>query len=205
MHKDIEKETVDPAAVEKENIKRLVSLAQNGDQNAFSELLSIYDPLISATVSKFTLSNMNDPDTEDLRQEAVLAFYSSLVSYDPNISEVEFGLYAKICICNRLVSYTRILKRHMSYSISLSCDPDELIANLVEYEDPAARIIELENERSLLNLINDNLSPYERKIFKMYVAGDSNTAMASKLNTSEKSVSNAVYRIRKKLKSVLMK
>ena len=205
MHKDMENAAATSVAAEKENIKKLVGLAQCGDQNAFSELLALYDPLISSTVSKFTLSEMNGPDTEDLRQEAILAFYSSLVSYDPNISEVEFGLYAKVCICNRLVSYVRMLKRHLSHSIISACDPDELIANLAEYEDPASRIIELENERSLLNLINDNLSPYERKIFKMYVSGESNANMAARLNTSEKSVSNAVYRIRKKLKTVLMK
>lgn len=208
MNKDKEEKFVGSVADEKdarEKVRELVRSAQNGDQGAFSELLEIYDPLISSTVSKFTLSVMSDPDTEDLRQEAILAFYSSLVSYDPSISEVEFGLYAKVCICNRLVSYMRILKRQMSYNIVSSCDPDELISHLVEYEDPASRMIELENERYLLNLINDNLSPYERRIFRMYASGMSNANMAKKLGTGEKSVSNAVYRIRKKLKKILTK
>lgn len=189
-------------AEDKESIKELVLLAQKGDQNAFARLLDVYDPLISATVSKFMIAGMSDADGEDLRQEAVLAFYSALVSYDPSIAGVEFGLYAKVCICNRLVSQMRILKRHLDHSV-ISYDPDKIFQHLAEYEDPAARIVELESERSLLRLINDNLSKYEQKVFRMYVSGMSAEKMAKKLETTEKSVNNAVYRIRKKLKTIL--
>lgn len=185
---------------EKELIKELVINAQKGDQNAFVKLLELYDPLISSMVMKFKIDGMSDADLEDIRQEAVLAFYSSLVSYDSNISEVEFGLYAKVCICNRLVSQTRILKRHISH---MSYDPEKLLEYLGEYEDPTARIVELEAEKSLLRLINDNLSKYEQKVFRMYVSGMSAADMAKKLDSSEKSVSNAVYRIRKKLKNII--
>lgn len=189
-------------ADERERLRCLVVEAQKGDQNAFAKLLEAYDPLISATVSKFKISGMSDADEEDLRQEAVLAFYSSLVSYDPNISGVEFGLYAKVCICNRLVSQMRILKRHLSHSV-ISYDTEKLLEKLVSYEDPAARIAEIESERSLLRLINDNLSKYEQRVFRMYVSGMSALEMAQKLDSSEKSVNNAVYRIRKKLKTIL--
>ena len=186
---------------DRENTLQLVALAQLGDQNAFGQLLNTYDPLISATVAKFKISGMSQADEEDLRQEAVLAFYSALLSYDPNISGVEFGLYAKVCICNRLVSQMRIMKKHLSQSV-LSY---ELFENIAGQDDPSSRIVELEEERSLLRLINDNLSKYEQKVFRMYVSGMSAADMAKKLDSSERSVSNAVYRIRKKLKNILKK
>lgn len=187
---------------EKEEIKNLVLVAQKGDQNAFGRLLEVYDPLISATVSRFKISGMSDADEEDLRQEAVLAFYSALVAYDPSFSGVEFGLYAKVCICNRLVSQMRILKRHLSHSV-VSYDTEKLLEQLAYTEDPAARIVEIESERSLLRLINGNLSPYEQRVFRMYVSGMSSAKMAEKLESTEKSINNAVYRIRKKLKEIL--
>ena len=186
---------------DREKILQLVALAQLGDQNAFGQLLNTYDPLISATVAKFKISGMSQADEEDLRQEAVLAFYSALVSYDPNISGVEFGLYAKVCICNRLVSQMRIMKKHLSQSV-LSY---ELFENIAGQDDPSSRVIELEEERSLLRLINDNLSKYEQKVFRMYVSGMSASDMANKLDSTERSVSNAVYRIRKKLKNIIKK
>ena len=179
-----------------------IQAVREGSQESFSLLLERYAPLIEGAVSRFVSDGISELSREDLRQEAVLAFYSALVSYDLNISEVEFGLYAKVCICNRLVSQMRILKRHLSRQI-ISYDAEKLLERLVSYEDPAARIVELESERSLLRLINDNLSAYERRVFRMYVSGMSASDMAAKLDASEKSVNNAVYRIRKKLKTIL--
>ena len=192
------------AADNKDYVKGLVVAAQEGDQNAFAKLLDVYNPLITSMVSKFKIDGMSVADEEDIRQEAVLAFYSSLVSYDPTISGVEFGLYAKVCISNRLVSQMRMLKRHIDHSASLY-DPDKLLSYISEYEDPTARILEIESERSLLRLINDNLSKYEQKVFRMYVSGTSSAEMAKKLDSTEKSINNAVYRIRKKLKSIIKK
>ena len=192
--------------MEKETLRALIELAQQGDGNAFSELLTAYEPLISSTVSK-TMAKMpelTETDAEDLRQEAIIAFYSSLISYDFSISNVEFGLYAKVCICNRLVSQMRVIKRHMSHSAPLY--DQEVVAKLVSDEgDPAARIIELESERSLLKLISESLSKYEYKVFRMYVSGMSAADMAAELDATEKSVNNAVFRIRRKLKDLLKK
>ena len=190
--------------MQKDKIKDLVALAQKGDQDAFSKLLEAYDPLLSSTVSKFKIDGMPEADVEDLRQEAVLAFYSALLSYDPGISEVEFGLYAKVCICNRLVSQVRIMKKHienraMSYSV------EDLIKYASADADPSKNIVEHEAEQTLLKLISDNLSAMENKVFAMYVSGMSAAEMAGKLGVGEKSVSNTVYRIRKKLKAILQK
>jgi len=192
--------------MEKEALKALISLAQQGDSAAFSELLKAYEPLISSTVSK-TMSKMpqlTEADAEDLRQEAMIAFYSSLMSYDGSISNVEFGLYAKVCICNRLVSQMRVIKRHISHSAPLY--DQDVIARLVSDEgDPSAEIIELESERSLMKQISESLSKYEHDVFMMYASGMSAAAMAAELDTTEKSVNNAVFRIRRKLKELLKK
>lgn len=190
--------------MQKERIKDLVFLAQSGDQEAFSELLKAYDPLITSTVSKFRVEGMLDVDSEDLRQEAILAFYSALLSYDPNISEVEFGLYAKVCICNRLVSQVRIIKKHIANSM-LAYSDEDLVKYVADDGDPSKSIVEQEAEKSLMKLISDNLSDMENRVFEMYVSGMSAAEMARRLDVSEKSVSNTVYRIRKKLKSVLQK
>ena len=190
--------------MQKERIKDLVFLAQSGNQGAFSELLDIYDPLLTSTVSKFRVEGMLDTDVEDLRQEATLAFYSALLSYDPNISEVEFGLYAKVCICNRLVSQLRIIKKHIANSM-LAYTEEDLVKYVAENDDPSKSIVEQEAEKSLMKLISDNLSDMENRVFEMYVSGMSAAEMAKKLDVSEKYVSNTVYRIRKNLKSILQK
>jgi RNA polymerase sporulation-specific sigma factor len=134
----------------------------------------------------------------------VLAFYSALLSYDPTISEVEFGLYAKVCICNRLVSQVRIIKKHIE-NRALSYSIEDLIKYASEEGDPAKNIVEHEAEQTLLKLISDNLSEMENRVFAMYVSGMSAAEMAEKLGVGEKSINNTVYRIRKKLKAILQK
>ena len=186
----------------KDSIKELVAAAQGGDQDAFSELLDVYKPLINSTVSKFRVEGMPEADMDDLRQEAVIAFYSALTAYDPAISEVEFGLYAKVCICNRLVSQTRILKRRLTNS-TVSYNAEDLLKYVASDGDPVKSLVESEEEKQLLKLIRDNLSDRENLVFRLYAVGMSAASIAEKLGVNEKSVNNTIYRIRKKLKKLL--
>ena len=192
--------------MEKEALNACIALAQQGDAEAFSTLLNKYDPLIRATVAR-TMSKMpelTDTDGEDLRQEAVLAFYSAIMTYDFLISDVEFGLYAKVCLSNRLVSQMRSLKKHIEHQAPM-IDQNDLYRLAGVDEDPAARIIENESEQSLLKVISECLSEYEYKVLEFYMSGMSSAEMASRLDSTEKSVNNAMFRIRTKLKKILKK
>lgn len=199
--KDKDKAKAKAQAKAQENILALIAAAQKGDQSAFVALAELYDPLIRATVAKFRIAEMTEADMEDLRQEALLAFYSALVSYDAGISEVAFGLYAKICLCNRLSSEMRGIRRRLRYGY-LPLNQEEVLTRVSD-EDPVAAIMARENERSLKIRIAAALSPYENRVFSMYVSGMRQSDMAKQLGMSEKSVANAVYRIRKKLKVLL--
>lgn len=199
--KDKAKAKAKAKAQAQENILALIAAAQKGDQSAFVALAELYDPLIRATVAKFRIAEMTEADMEDLRQEALLAFYSALVSYDAGISEVAFGLYAKICLCNRLSSEMRGIRRRLRYGY-LPLNQEEVLTRVSD-EDPVAAIMARENERSLKMRIAAALSPYENRVFSMYVSGIRQSDMAKQLGMSEKSVANAVYRIRKKLKVLL--
>lgn len=190
--------------MEKEVLNAHIALAQKGDSEAFSTLLDKYDPLIKATVARTMAKNpeLTETDAEDLRQEAVLAFYSALMTYDFSISDVEFGLYAKVCVSNRLVSQTRRLRRHIEHRAA-SIDHDDLLRLAGNEEDPAARLIENESEQSLLRVISECLSEYEYKVLELYMSGMSSIEMAERLESTEKSVNNAMFRIRTKLRKHL--
>jgi RNA polymerase sporulation-specific sigma factor len=54
---------------------------------------------------------------------------------------------------------------------------------------------------NLLKIIQKSLSNYEYKIWRLYLSGFSTSEIANQLNTDSKSVSNAIYRIRVKLKT----
>ena len=88
---------------EKNEIILMIKRVRDGEHKAFSELVEKYDPLIESLVSRFYDGDMVGVSRDDLRQEAVLRFYNSILTYDIDQCEVEFGLYAKICISNALI------------------------------------------------------------------------------------------------------
>ena len=183
----------------KKEINDLILAVRNGDQKAFVLLLEQYSPLIEASVNMFCYDGLSANDKDDFRQEASVAFYNSALTYDIQQSNVEFGLYAKICVCNALISQIRIAKR-------IPTEVQELSDNLISsesHEDLSSRILEEERLGFLFKIIRNTLSKYEYKVWELYLSGCSTSEIAGRLNTDSKSISNAIYRIRVKLKESL--
>jgi RNA polymerase sporulation-specific sigma factor len=184
----------------KKDVRALILDVRGGDQNAFDTLLDQYRPLIDASVARFSSDESFSLYCEDLKQEASVVFYNSILAYDLEQTEVEFGLFAKICIYNALVSFLRALKRRSAEPVA------EIPQNLItvqDFEDPSARMLEQERLKSLYAVIRKNLSELEYKVWQLYISGRSAAEIAALLSTDEKSVNNAIYRIRKKLRAVL--
>ena len=88
-------------------------------------------------------------------------FYHAMLNYDVQQSEVEFGLYAKICITNALVSQLRVLKRRRQEQYSEGMEAKDAIT---PESDPVGRILEEERLRELLDSPNMILE-YGKKAF----------------------------------------
>ena len=64
-------------------------------------------------------------------------------------------------------------------------------------------MIEEENLTELLSLIHSELSPYERRVFELYINDTPIAEIAVRLGKGEKSVKNAVSRLLRKLRRKL--
>ena len=177
-----------------------IERVREGDQNAFLGLLQRYKPLLHSQVSKFTNDDLTMAHYEDLLQEATLAFYNAILNYDNSQNDVEFGLYARICVYNALVSQMRVISRRKAEELT---EPDSRTFEDALAVDPAQKIVEEENIRGIYSVIMKNLSEYEYSIWRSYMLGKTAKQIAESLGKDEKSVSNAVYRIRKKLRALL--
>lgn len=189
---------------EKKRITHLILQVRKGSpadrQTAFEELLQRYDPLIRGLVGKFSDDPITHRFYEDLRQEATVVFYNSILAYDTDQTEVDFGLYAKICISNALVSQLRMLKRRVAEPLAES-ECEQFFIH--ETEDPSESILEQERVEALCLIIRNNLSAFEYRVWRYYMSGRTASEIGALLGKDEKSISNAVYRIRKKLRTVL--
>ncbi len=194
-------ETADGRDDEHSALLVLIRQAQEGSREAYTHLQTRYRPLLESSVARFVTPDMSLQDREDLREEAERVFLNALTSYDTEQDAVDFGLYAKICLRNGLISEWRSLTaRHRFNVVSLTQDT---LTDQSEQEDPSLLLLEEERFRDLYRVIRDSLSELENQVWWLYVTGVEIKEIAHRLDRSEKSVHNAIYRIRSKLRRVI--
>ena len=184
--------------------RALMLRLREGDAQAFDALLEQYMPMIEHRLQIVRSQNtaLTAEDEQDLRQEAHLAFYRALLSYDMKQQEVSLGLYAKVCVEHALTSVLR--KMNASAPSLVSLDPEEMAALPAEdgTGDPTRRLREQEDYEALCRVIARTLSPYENNIWQRYIAGATVSEIAHALGKDTRSIHNAIYRIRRKLREV---
>ena len=170
----------------------LLALVREGDSDAFTGLEELYAPLLRKMERRYSVG-LCEVDAKEVRQETIIAFYRAACHYNPS-SKASFGLFAKICIRNALTSLYR--KRQHSPALSWEMS-DEAAAETVE--EPVASLINREDEAKVLSRADAVLSSYEKQIFRLYREGYRASAIAARVGRSEKSVNNAISRMKQKL------
>jgi len=178
--------------VEKE-LSLLLESAQNGDEDAFAKLVEMYRPLTESMARSF-IKRISDSSSllDDYIQEAVVALYSAVRSYKQT-ENVTFGLYAKICIRNRFVSMSRRLRKKQK----------DISRSKQRSDDPLNSILDKEDTEALKSRIGSVLSELEWSVFCLYVQKKSYAEIAESIGRSVKTVDNALFRIKTKLKKLI--
>lgn len=176
------------------SVNDILSEIKDGNDSRFDELCKLYRPLVErSALSAAERYSGYGAETDDFRQECILALYNAAKKYNTEQSEVTFGLYAKICLRNRIISVGRKLTKRTASVKSDSAIPDYDIARGADDSAPSAGY-------TFTDEMLDCFSRYEREVWKLYIKGFSYSDIAAKLKKSEKSIDNAVYRVRSKLK-----
>lgn len=179
-------------------VRALILEAQGGSQEACNALRQKYRPLLESSLSRFSTSEMTLQELADLQEEAERVFLNAIFSYDNEQGAVDFGLYAKICLHNGLISeWRRIKARRRVMPVSLG-DVEMTVG-----EDPAAGVADAEQFGQLCCAVRELLSDFENAVWWQYVMGESVSSIARSLSRDDRSVHNAIYRIRRKLKEHL--
>jgi RNA polymerase sporulation-specific sigma factor len=179
-----------------DEINQLLIKVRDNDDSAFEILCKKYTALIDSMSKKYSEMHPDNSDMgsirDDFSQEAKLAFYKACLNFDIDNGKVTFGAYSKTCIRNRLVS---CLRRASSKKRQKIKDNDEGVSESLQ-----DTVVKRELEEKLISLAEKVLSNYELRIFKMYAHGARAKEISAKIGKDEKSVNNAIFRIRSKLK-----
>ena len=178
---------------ENADIEALIIGCRNHDDEAFDELVRRYTPMMRRVISGFSSVSY---DFGELFSEACVALHTAAQKYDLEQSEVTFGLYARICVRNRILGLLRLLDSEPSYS---DCNVEQMS----EDEGPEAGIIERESFDRIMDSARNLLSNYEYRVLMLHIQGYKTAVIAKTLGRTAKSVDNAKSRIFRRLRQEL--
>ena len=184
--------------MEQKELMSLLARVRMGEDEAFSLLASRFAGMTEGLVRSFS-RGLCEADGSELSQEAQVALYRAAHAYKES-EAVTFGLYARVCVRNALISYLR--RRKLPEGVSL-CSLDPLLP--LEGGEPVLPLLEAEQLALLVAQAMKKLSQYEQSVFTLLLEGDSPSCIAKTLGKSEKSVQNAVFRVQTKLRALLGK
>lgn len=170
----------------------VITKINEGNYELLSVVIERYLPLIVKIAKQYLPS----AQIEDAVQEATFALYSAIKNYE--VGKASFKTFATLCIKRSVISQLR--KTNALKSI-----PQELISSIDEVEltdvnTPEEILIEKENYKALTNNIKLELSAMEYNVLELFLSGKGYSDIAKALGITEKSVDNALARIRKKIK-----
>lgn len=181
--------------------EELASRAAMGDDESMAQLISIVAPIAKAKASAFANARLSG---EDLAQEGMLGFLDAVKNFDPSKGS-PFKNYAEVCINNRIISAVRVNFNNKNAALSNALPFETETSEMGDNSSDPANIVSarLESEH-LRHLLNSGLSDFEKQVLNLRLLNESYSQIASALKCSEKSVDNALQRIRKKMRSKLL-
>ncbi len=195
-------------------VRELLVRVRAEEEGAFERLAEQYRSLTESVIHRFAPSfgiaggavSETGYDLDDLRQCAAMALYRAAATYRPDDEgqAVSFGLYAKICLNNAMISELRKYRRELK---KREVQPKEERVGkrrgCIAEDDPLYRLAAEEGMRETLERFRSRLSRYEREVLEQYIVGKSVTEIAERLGREEKSVGNALYRMKVKIRGLL--
>ncbi|WP_458407801.1 RNA polymerase sporulation sigma factor SigH [Anaerotignum sp.] len=193
--------------------EELVLMAQNGDEAAQEYLLDKYKSLVRAKSRAYFLIGA---DSEDIIQEGMIGLYKAVRDYNEE-KNASFRSFAELCVNRQMITAIKAATRqkHQPLNSYISLNKpvyeeeseqtymDFLQSSSGSLLNPEALLIGQENKSFLEDQMVKNLSSFETRVLVLYLQGRSYFEIANVLDKPEKSIDNALQRVKKKLEKFL--
>ena len=193
--------------------EELVLMAQNGDDAAQEYLLDKYKSLVRAKSRAYFLIGA---DNEDIIQEGMIGLYKAVRDFNEE-KNASFRSFAELCVNRQMITAIKAATRqkHQPLNSYVSLNKpvyeeeseqtymDFLQSDSSALLNPEALLIGQENKSFLEDQMVKNLSSFETRVLVLYLQGRSYFEIAHVLDKPEKSIDNALQRVKKKLEKFL--
>lgn len=190
----------------------LVDRFRAGDESALRELLNRYRGFALAKGRSYYLMGA---DADDIRQEALIGLYKASRDFDPSRG-TPLHSFARLCITRQLISAIKAASRRKHEPLNRSVPLSPATIRSDDVSDPAARLqahqlapsaeeeaMGHQRAQELATAVRELLTEMEADILSLYVDGRSYEEISSVLGHGTRAVSNALYRVRRKLRPLV--
>lgn len=154
-------------------------------------------------------------DKDDLIQEGMIGLFKAVRDYDSG-RDASFATFADLCISRQMYTAIEAARRlkhtPLNFYVPLNKMPDGDDKGEIEFEQffqaktersPEEMLIDKENVERLNEMIQRELSGFEKQVFDLYITGMTYSEIARVLGKDEKSTDNALQRLKSKIKKYL--
>lgn len=195
------------AGVMEEN---LVGLARSGDVAAEEELFRRYFKLVRLRSRDYFLPGA---DGDDLLQEGLIGFMKAIRDFRPERGA--FRAFAEMCIRRQIITALKTLTRKKHHILNRACSLDApvgldgerktLVETLASPTDVESTVLHPDwTEMMILENAQDYLTKHENNVLRYYAQGYDYASIAKILGRTVKSIDNAVFKIKLKLRHQLV-
>ena len=181
------------------------SLYYSGSTDAEGEILQRYKNLVRIKARRYFLIG---GDYDDIVQEGMIGLYKALRDYDAN-KHVAFAAFASLCVKRQIITAIKTASRNkhtpLNHYISLSApmfDDERTLSDMLGEAyilDPEEAALINEEKEEVRIKISNLLSSFEKNVLELFLGGLSYCEISEKLAKDQKSIDNALQRIKKKL------
>ena len=185
--------------------EELIRQIRNQDSAAMDYLLDKYRNMVKRETREIYIIGA---DSEDLMQEGMIGLFKAIRDYNED-KKCGFHTFATLCvkrqICTAVTSSNRKKHYPLNHYVSFYSQDEETnssVMDMLAAEDmsnPETNLLLQERLGGIMEQIDTVLSKYERQVLEMYLDGCSYGQIAEALGNPEKSIDNAIQRIRKKM------
>ena len=182
------------------NDYELVSMAREGNEEAINLIYQKYKPII-VTKSKdaIVLASHHGIEISDIMQEGYIALDEAINNFCENDS-ASFYTFALLCINRKIINYLRKITRGKNRILNDAVAIDDVMEKSIKDEFDT-EISFISNE--IIEHIQNRLTDFEKKVFKLKIDGYSFEEIANNLNKDTKSIYNTFHRIKGKIKKIM--
>ena len=177
--------------------EELICRLRAGESAIEDYLLEKYKPFVK---SKSRALFLVGGDKEDLIQEGMIGLFKAIRDFDSS-NGAPFAAFAKLCVERQLYTAIeaagRMKNAPLNAYISLSEESETLMDGGIE-----EAVIEKASYQQIYANARKNLSSMEKEVLELFLEGKDYTEIAKILGKSDKSIDNALQRIKAKIRKI---